>query len=180
MADEVKITLEGFKELNDAFDAFLNPQEHQKFLQQIVKEAMKVAKEDAERKLGVPKQIVMRKPPKRNWASGTVAAIGLGVKNWHYLFREYGTKAHEIIVGVKGKYGTPTGKKVLSSKEGKTYGTKAKVGRIAARPFLRPALDSRQGDILERMKQGMTLALDALFERKSKQYPKIGDGKDED
>ena len=49
----------------------------------------------------------------------------------------------------------------------------AKRGKITAKPFIRPALDSKKNEALDRMRNYLDLALKAIIEFKQKNVPDV-------
>jgi hypothetical protein len=148
---EFEIQAEGFSELMEQFDAFCSPKLQIKLVQNSVREAARPVKEDAERRLGRGKGcIAVGKPKHWGWGIGAVAAIGIGIakKHWQLIFTEYGTVER------------------FTKK-------KARRGKITARPFIRPALDSKKNEAVDRMRRYLELALSALFEGKQKDVPDV-------
>lgn len=148
---EVEIKAEGFKELMESLDTLCTPGIQKKLIQNAVKEAARPVKADAELRLGKDKgYIAAGMPRRRYWGADTIASIGIGLvaKHWPLIFREYGTIERYT-------------KK------------KARRGKIMAHPFLRPALDSKKNEALDRMKSYLELALKVFFEEKGKTVPPV-------
>ena len=159
---EVKIKTEGFAELMKSLDTFCSPKVQIKLVQNAVREAARPVKLDAERRLGRGKGYIGVGIPKRwGWGAETIAAIGIGIlkKHWGLIFTEYGTIE---------RY---TGKK----RRGKVAGKRAYRGKITAKPFLRPALDSKKNEALDRMRRYLELALSAIIEQKQKTIPTVSE-----
>ncbi len=148
---EVEFKVEGFKELMEELDTLCTPGVQKKLVQNSVKEAAKPVKAEAERNLGRGKGYIgVGIPKRRGWGADTIAAIGIGLlkKHWKLVFTEYGTIERFTKKG-------------------------ARRGKIIARPFVRPALDSKKNEALERMKKYLELALSAIIERKQKMVPDV-------
>lgn len=150
---EVEIKTEGFAELMESLDTFCSPKIQIKLVQNSVKEAAKPIKADAERRLGKGKgYIAVGIPKRRGWGAETVGSIGIGLvaKHWPLVFREYGTIERFTKKG-------------------------AKRGKIMANPFIRPALDSKKNEALDRMRRYLELALSAIIEQKQKTIPIVSE-----
>ena len=94
--------------------------------------------------------IAVAKPKRWGWGAGAIASIGIGLakKHWQLVFTEYGTVER------------------FTKK-------KAKRGKIVAKPFVRPALDSKKNEAVDRMRRYLELALTAIIERKQKDVPDV-------
>jgi len=164
-AMDVNIKIEGLKELMDSMQNFVSPKLQQKLVQGSVKTAANVVKQEAERRLGKGKGYIgMAAPKKKKWGAGAVAVMGIGVKkkHWQVWFQEWNLKGHEIIAGTRRK--KKTGKKILYEEAtGKFFGKKVHIPYRAARPFLRPAIDSKKEEALKRMKEFLETAMKAIF-----------------
>lgn len=162
---EVTVEVEGLKELVDSMSAFCSPKLTQKLVQGSVKAAANVVKKEAERNLGKGKGYIGTGiPKKRRWSGVTAAAMSIGIRkqHWQEIFREFGTRAHEIVAGKKGK--RITGKKILfDPKTGRFFGKKVSIPRKMARPFIRPAVLSKQQEAVDRMKEFLETAMKAIF-----------------
>lgn len=82
----------------------------------------------------------------------TVSAIisGKDVSDGRAVFTEYGTKNKNMSVDVKGL------SKRSASAAQREFGTV----RMAARPYLRPALESKQDEVVENLKKELQIILD--------------------
>ena len=150
---EVEIKTEGFKELMENLDTFCTPKIQIKLVQNAVKEGARPVKADAERRLGKGKgYIAVGIPKRRGWSVETIASIGIGLvaKHWPLIFREYGTIERFTKKG-------------------------ARRGKITANPFIRPALDSKKNEALDRMRRYLELALSAIIEQKQKTIPTVSE-----
>ena len=146
---EFKIETHGFKEILEQLDTFCSPALQIKLVQNAVKTGIKPVKEDAERRLGRGRGYIATGIPKRRGGgTATIASIGLGLvpKHWPLVFREYGTKER-----IKGH----------------------RRGRIIAKPFIRPALDSQKNNVLEKMRTYLELAFRGLFEGRQRTVPEV-------
>ena len=196
---EIEFKTENFSELMDNLDTFCTPKIQIKLVQNALKEAAKPVKLDAERRLGKGKgHIVVGIPKKKGWGSETIASIGIGIaaKHWQDCFIEYGSKAHRIVAGrvtrlrdgissditglrKKGTNGFWTGsgaKALVFEKGGKLIFRKwANLPARSPNPFLRPALDSKKNEALDRMRRYLELALSAIIEQKQKTIPTVSE-----
>jgi HK97 gp10 family phage protein len=148
---DFEFKLEGFSELMEQLDVFCSPKVQVKLVQNSVKEAAKPVKAAAERNLGRGKgYIAVGVPKRRGWGAGAIAAIGIGIakKHWQLVFTEYGT-----IERVKGH----------------------RRGKITAHPFIRPALDSKKSEAIDRMGKYLELCLSAIFTRRGRDAPDVMD-----
>lgn len=150
---EIEFKTEGFKELMEQLDVLCTPGVQKKLVQNSVKEAARPVKAEAERNLGRGKGYIgVGIPKRRGWGADTVAAIGIGLvkKHWKLIFTEYGTIERYTKRG-------------------------ARRGKITAKPFVRPALDSKKNEALERMRKYLELALSAIIEQKAKDVPPVSE-----
>jgi len=157
---KVELKAEGFKELMESIDTLCTPGIQKKLVKNAVKEAARPVKAEAERRLGRGKGYIGTGIPKRwGWGADTIASIGIGLlkKHWQLIFTEYGT-----IERYTGK-----------ARRGKAPGKRAYRGKIIAKPFVRPALDSQKQNALDRMRQYLELCLKALIEQKQKMIPNV-------
>jgi len=98
------------------------------------------------------------------------ASIGIKGKFWRWRFREYGVQPFEVnLVKGRTKRSSGKGKKVYGSKgvmhfaaDGMDVFTQSiKRGGVAAKPFLRPAIDEHEDEILGAMADEMQRGLDS-------------------
>lgn len=137
----------------EQLDVLCTPGVQKKLVQNSVKEAARPVKAEAERNLGRGKGYIgVGIPKRRGWGADTVAAIGIGLvkKHWKLIFTEYGTIERYTKRG-------------------------ARRGKITAKPFVRPALDSKKNEALERMRKYLELALSAIIEQKAKDVPPVSE-----
>ena len=162
---EIEVKVEGLKELMNSMQNFVSPKLQQKLVQGSVRAAANVIKKEAERNLGKGKGYIgVGIPKKRRWSGATAAAMSVGIKkkHWQVIFKEFGTRVHEVIAGKRGK--RTTGKKVLfDPKTGKFFGKKVVIPRKIARPFLRPAVISKQQEAVNRMRDFLDTSMKAIF-----------------
>jgi len=176
---EVELKAEGFKELMEGLDTLCTPNIQKKLLQNSLKEAARPVKAEAERRLGRGKGYIGTGIPKRwGWGADTIASIGIGLKkkHWQLVFTEYGT-VERFLTGYKAY-------RELARSLGDTRAVRAyaatrllrkgaRRGKIIAKPFVRPALDSQKQNALDRMRQYLELCLKTLFEQKQKMIPNV-------
>lgn len=175
---EVEVKIEGFKEIMEQLDIFCSAKVQKKFVQNAVKEGAKPVKIEAERRLGRGKGYIGIGIPKRlGWGADTVASIGIGIKkkHWPLIFEEYGT-IERFLTGAKRA--RMLAKSLGGGKAARRYARQfmfkgARRGRIVAKPFLRPALDSKKNEALDRMRKYLDLALKAIIELKQKMVPGV-------
>ncbi len=188
---EIEIKAEGFKELMEQLDELATPRVQRKIVNNAVREGARVVKAEAEMKLGKGKGYIgIGTPRKKYWGADTVASIGIGIlkKHWQVVFEEYGTRAHKVIAGQiirkgrnitgirkrRGGIWTGSEAKILADIEtGQFFGKEVTIPAQPAKPFLRPALDAKKTEVLDRMRKYLELVLIALIEHKSKIIPEV-------
>lgn len=143
MADfGLKVT--GLDEAIEQLEVLASPKVQRALLQNSLTEAMKPAKRDAKARLGKGAGYIVSKKQK---ASGpaTVARTGIGVsgKHWQMVFREYGTVERFTKKG-------------------------ARRGKIVAKPFIRPAVDSRVSESVDRVLDYLAEETDRIIDGKQK------------
>lgn len=162
---ETTVKVEGLKELMDSMQNFVSPKLQQKLVQGSVRAAANVVKKQAEINLGKGKGYIgVGMPKKRRWGGTTAAAMSIGIKkkHWQVIFQEFGTRAHEIVAGRRGR--RATGKKVLfDPKTGRFFGKKVTIPQKAARPFVRPAVIAKQREAVLRMRDFLDTAMKSIF-----------------
>jgi len=79
-------------------------------------------------------------------------AIGPIEEKWHYRFFELGAAAHEV----KG------GPLAFEGREGTVVTGRVRHPGMAARPFLRPALDTREDQAIEAVEETLKARIDSL------------------
>jgi HK97 gp10 family phage protein len=131
MPDSVGLEIENLDQILRAIDALgLAPK---KVIEKATLAAAEVVRDEAENKLGrdgINKKVLRRK--------GDQVEVGVGpVKDkWYLRFYETGTQPHEI---------TPKTAKALSISDEDMAARVSHPG-MAAKPFLRPALDEKKGE----------------------------------
>ena len=130
--------------------------------------------------------------------------IGIAAKHWQDCFIEYGSRAHRIVAGrvtrlrdgissditglrKRGRWRVGMGgakefwmgsgaKALFFNLSGKPVFRKwANLRARSPNPFLRPALDSKKNEALDRMRRYLELALSAIIERKQKMIPTVSE-----
>jgi HK97 gp10 family phage protein len=94
---------------------------------------------------------------KRRTAAGLVG-FTLAVMSPHAHLVEWGTKAHKIVAGKKGRSGAKTGKKALSDGS-LIYGAEVDHPGAQAHPFVRPAIDENQEAYLNKLREVLARAI---------------------
>jgi len=143
MADfGVKVT--GLDEALEQLSVLASPKVQRALLQNSLTEAMKPAKADAKRRLGKGAGYIVTKKQKAS-GSATVARTGIGVsaKHWPLVFREYGTVERFTKKG-------------------------ARRGKITAKPFIRPACDSKVGESVDRVLDYLAGETDRIIDGKQR------------
>lgn len=107
----------------------------QQGLEKITLAAAEVIRSDAESRAGGEFEIV--KETAENRQHRVRVAIGPSKKEWYARFREFGASAHEIRA---------RGKQLLIA--GDSPRRRARHPGVNARPFLRPAADEKQDEVL--------------------------------
>lgn len=186
---EGEIQLEGFKELIDSLSILVDTRTLQKIVKGAVKEGAKPIKDEAEGRVGKGKGYIGVSTPK---VKGDTAIVSIGPvkKHWELIFREFGTKAHSVIAGqvirrgknITGLYSKKkkarwegSGKKVLADVgRGIVFGPGVEIPAQTARPFLRPAVDTKKDAALERMHKFLELVLRAIVQERKETFPEPG------
>jgi HK97 gp10 family phage protein len=128
MAGEIKVRFENEAEVLKAIEAMgLKPRT---VLRQAVQAGAEVVERAAEGKAPGPG---IGTEPAGQAADSVTVAVGPLAEKWYYKFFETGTGAHEV---------RPVEAEAL--RIGDEYAARAAAGGMAARPFLRPALDENE------------------------------------
>lgn len=139
------IDLEGLEDLNHKLDLLCSlPDE---VLLTAVFAGATPVREDAEAHAPGPEIIGVVQMEKGQ----AVARIGPDKDHWYYRFFEFGATVHEItgkpLLIFEGAYGTVFARQVKAA------------GGLAAKPFLRPALDHQRQQAIENVKQALLLVI---------------------
>lgn len=148
---QVKVT--GLKEVIESLETFCSPKLTQKIVQGSVRAAATVVKKEAVSLLGKGSGYIgTGVPKKRYWSGVTAAAMSIGIlkKHWTEIFTEYGKGRPRFTKGRKGKKVVYRG-----------------LSRIA-RPFLRPAIITKQQAALDRMREFLETTFKAIFQLKQR------------
>ena len=141
---EIKFKVTGLKEAMEQLSVLASPKVQKNLLQNSLVEAMKPAKIKAKANLGKGSGYIVTKKQKAT-GSGTVASRGIGVaaKHWAVYFQEYGTVERFTKKG-------------------------ARRGKIIAKPFIRPAVDSSVAESVDKINSYLSVETDRIIDGKQK------------
>jgi HK97 gp10 family phage protein len=155
MADTmVTVEVTGLKELSDNLRA-LDIEMQRTIMKRAVQAGATVILEEAERlvpkksgKLAESIKLSIRSDVDVSEIEGT---IGVNSPLAHLVeFGTQGTHGNNIVAGKRGRRGKSTGKKAIAA-DGTIYGTTAVIPPMKARPYMRPAFDTKKDAAVDTM-----------------------------
>lgn len=145
---ELKVDVKGFKELEAALKQ-LPPNLAKRALERAVRAGAGIIRAEARRRApaddgDLRKAIVVRKD--RHGPSSVNYKVGVSYKAYYAHMVEFGTDPHTITLNKKNN------RKVMRDKKtGKFYGKSVRHPGASAQPFLRPAFDETQDQVIRKV-----------------------------